>query len=277
MSTNSLIGTLTKDRFFGRYVHGDGYPTWMGPQLLRILARHDGDLAKMLDTLLHKHTQGWSYLTDNAEAPYDFVGPERSVFVPYVGMAYRETPGDTTPYTGRIGASWNGDGGASWGYFFTSTDLTTAELVVVYFDEKPEEVARIPLAQLHTLDRKAWEPIECGANFERCCHLAWAHLGKDKMPKGTDRLGMRTWLGLDPLTPDNAIGCIKDGKRYLFTGGGSLRGGIWYCSAKYTNGRRAPDVAFRTGMSWRAGVQYGGEILPGVEAIYPPVLTSATS
>lgn len=267
-----MVGTVSGTEFQGRYVHSSGYPTWMGPQLVRILARHDGDLARMLHTLTVKHVEGWSYLTEKAEPPYDFVGPERSVFEPYVGMAYREG-GDDELWTGHLGGA---PIEVPWGYFFTSTDLTTAELVVAYMDDTAEEVLRTPATQLHKLTGEDWGKAECGQQYERCGHLAWYHVGRDKMPKGTDRIGMRTWLGLDPLTPDDAIGCIKDGKKYLFTGSGSSRGGLWYCGAKYTNGRQAPDVAFRTQQSWRGGVMSGGELLSGVTPIYPPIPTSGS-
>jgi hypothetical protein len=57
MSTRSVIGYVEGDGFIGRYCHWDGYPSWMGNQLWKIV-RRDGLPEALL--ILCEENYGWS-------------------------------------------------------------------------------------------------------------------------------------------------------------------------------------------------------------------------
>ena len=57
MSTRSIIGYVEGDGFVGRYCHWDGYPSWMGSQLWKIIHR-DGIKEALL--ILCEENYGWS-------------------------------------------------------------------------------------------------------------------------------------------------------------------------------------------------------------------------
>lgn len=159
MSTRSVVGTvdLATGEFKGRYVHSDGYPTARGPVLTEILARFDGGLAQMLKVITEDHF-GWSYL--DVHYAQNTLGPARADLVSNVGLAYRNhVEQEDYWYTGKLNG---GDDVEEWGYFFTSTDPSTAELIVT--TDGARVVAKLPVTMLHRISPAGWDHIEMNAN-----------------------------------------------------------------------------------------------------------------
>ena len=69
MSTHSAICELHGDAVRGRYVHSDGYPTWMGATLWALVQRDGVEVVRQ--TVIHDH-YGWSHL----KADYPELTPE---------------------------------------------------------------------------------------------------------------------------------------------------------------------------------------------------------
>lgn len=276
MATRSAIGTIDAEGHFrGRYVMNSGYPTWRGPMLARLLAKHG--LTKLLKVTTEKH-YAWSTLAvDQTTERPDWVGKDRRYrAVPGFGIAWTTTKtrfapeGQTGPeewVIGTLGAE-SDTADTEWGYYFAGVDTEAPELVIAVHDGQPREVARIKIDELGSVTEGQWAAIECGFGFERCTHMASYHV--KGLPKASRSLGMQTWLGLRPLTARDAIGAVINGRRYVLGGSGSLRGGWWYCSAKYANGRPAPDQAIHTGERFGPDGYIAPTVLPGVKLVYPP-------
>jgi hypothetical protein len=69
MSTRSAIARWNDGKWIGVYVHSDGYPTWRGKELWRLL--HEGaggDVEKLLTFLIDTHPNGWSSLGEELVA-----------------------------------------------------------------------------------------------------------------------------------------------------------------------------------------------------------------
>lgn len=121
MSTRSAFGTLENGHFRGRYIHSDGYPSYNGVMITRLLQR-DG-VERTLQVLTQDH-YGWSSLIPDlpeltlelrADLPnirYDFENPAHSwsylqpgeiqgdgrfVGVPGYGIAYTTEEGQSDP------------------------------------------------------------------------------------------------------------------------------------------------------------------------------------
>jgi hypothetical protein len=169
MSTRSVVGTIDDaGTFRGRYVHSDGYPSWQGPALTRILARLDGDLPQMIRTVT-TDWYGWSILDGAQEGRYDDMLGERGARVPGFGVAYTTAQGQSEPddWTTFDPAGGFLDCFIEWAYGFTSADPATAELhVFVNVDETAREVVRVPVRDMHRTDwgrvERAGESLEEG-------------------------------------------------------------------------------------------------------------------
>jgi hypothetical protein len=277
MSTRSLIARVGvhEGQFRGRYVHADGYPTGMGSTLWTALHGHfKNNLSAMLAYLIDApHAVcGWSaivgknfslkpgYTWQKATADgakYEVYSKHPNYMRP---QCFAGRPGEE-PYTFT---EKNLEGGTDieWLYIF---DEVERKLFVRDVSAK-EDVAIIDLNG----DEPDWSEVECGENFERCSHYAWAH---GLLPK-TSNLSTQTWLGNRPLEFRDAIAFLVGGKRYKATGSGgdaefmnrctAHPKGPWVATVVAGNGcRRDIPVAARTS---------NGEYLPlsGVTWIYPP-------
>lgn len=89
MSTNSVVGVPHEDSWRGRYVHWDGYPTAMVPDLFTIVARDGYETAVRILTQEH---YGWSSLNVTTATllgrGVDRRDPKRFVEVVGYGTAY---------------------------------------------------------------------------------------------------------------------------------------------------------------------------------------------
>ena len=97
MSTRSCVAIKHEVGWRGRYIHMDGYPSGVGVELIKILARDGYD--KAVTILLEQH-YGWSSLdaaspSDKALSPvYD---DGRFKAVPGYGIAYTTQDGQSSP------------------------------------------------------------------------------------------------------------------------------------------------------------------------------------
>ena len=127
-----------------------------------------------------------------------------------------------------------------------------------------------------------FEVLECGTDFERCGHMAWAHVPEVESNGPQHNLNTKQYLGLEPLEDlHTAFAVIVDGRRYTRTGSGvngayahnfaELRRQIpnldpeaWYESVKAGNGRTKYLPAARL-------VRGSDQIpYPGVTWVFPP-------
>lgn len=88
MSTHSTVALPLDNGFMGRYIHGNGYPTWQAVALLA-LVRRDG-LETVRRVLTQEH-YGWSRLDPNAKTGDANFLDERGEIVPGYGLAYTDT------------------------------------------------------------------------------------------------------------------------------------------------------------------------------------------
>jgi hypothetical protein len=284
MSTRSVIARVGEHegKFSGRYVHADGMPTSMGATLWNLLHGYfKNDQGAMLAYLIDAaHAQaGWSAIVDKD-------------FTLKPGYTWQKAIADGAKYEvyskradyrrPQSFASRPEDP-----YLFTEKDLengTDIEWVYAFDEEHRKlfvrDVSAKEDAAVIDLDGEEpnWTAIECGENFERCSHYAWAH---GLQPK-TSNLSTQTWLGNRPLGFRDAVGFIINGKRYTATGSGGnaeylnryrtgklFAFGTWVSMVKSTNGR---TMEFSTAEILSAG-EYAP--LPGVTWILPGTKVNA--
>lgn len=294
MSTRSIIGTTDGTTFTGIYCHFDGYPSNMVRSLAAIITRDGHDALPILLGSERRarggETASWTSLTPEMPSPdTELPYPDRSTYLdctpqedidPGILALYSHLATGSEEkrdqmiegygsvmnthsirFSGAISDREADTGWCEWVYLFTD-DLT----VIVYeIGEGLTEVGRFTrndLAAITEDDEAACERIaqaECGEDYSRCAHYAWAH---DKtVPDESHRLGMREWLGLEPISLDRAIGATVKGERFEFTGGGRSNGRTWEMSVK--GGGYMPAIRMDSrGRHMRS--------LPGVELSFPP-------
>lgn len=141
MSTRSVVAIPDGDAWKGRYVHWDGYPTYMAPSLTD-LVRRDG-LAKVVLTLTESF-YGWSTIDPNETRLEDCSGFDAKQFASVVGfgVAYKDQPKEwLTP---------NDDAGTEWVYI-----LCPAGLLVVKQGETDQAIGLFDWNTDHD-----WEAIQ---------------------------------------------------------------------------------------------------------------------
>jgi hypothetical protein len=160
MNTRSAFGTIKGARFTGRYIHSDGYPSYMGWQLANLI-RRDGAEEVLRRVTIDRY--GWSELdfTRGASPPLgQFRADGRFAIERGYGVAYTTRDGQSAEgkwvrlEVGAPGA--DGDYGIEWAY---AIDTGRRELVVLESGDIVREVARIPLSGL-VADRGPWERVE---------------------------------------------------------------------------------------------------------------------
>lgn len=266
MSTRSLVGTITKTgKYAGRYVHSDGYPHGRIPALVEIIARHDGNLRYVIETLTKTHSE-WRSLGygGNVEGFGDTFEDEQG------GPLWRGSLHED-----------NDDFDIEWGYFFTSRDESKAELVItqrhraserdIHDSYRQVERARIKVTELHKLTERDIRVIECGEHFERCIHVAEYHFPQINLFHA--RMATGKVLGavaLDPVA--DATHATWKGTRYELAWGGHDGGpwggkpGLYYRTGVDEFGHRADIAIARTNSKSRPGQKI---ILPSVTLEYP--------
>ena len=240
MSTRAVIARQTFDGWEGVYQHSDGYPTGLGRELWRCLhsAEYAGDVTRFLEDVIDAHPRGWSHFglaipRDQWDA-YVESGFSEEFFKRH---AVRECYCHSHYFAARDGScapdsehhkpdapsgivtydpSADGADGLEWAYCFNFGSLTV-------FAALPSDVRRIGDAyqtatgDVYELrpyawqvvgvfslrgDEPDWQVVECGRNFDRCPHYAWAHLsGNDQEKVRSDprlsKLGMREYVRIN--------------------------------------------------------------------------------
>ena len=184
-------------KFVGVYHHWDGYPTGLGLKLIELLnGKFKGNLEKMLTWVIDTHSAGWSTLHGTSDSNYKPV----CYCHPKKGTRSAEKKGQYMTQADDCGAEWN--------YVF---DTQNGILYVV------DVYAKIttPIVLGNEIN---WQQVECGANFERCKHVADFHV-KD-LPEQCSRMSMSKWLGYEALQISDAIAVVVRGRRYEITGSG---------------------------------------------------------
>lgn len=245
MSTRSFVGKINSDGTFkARYVHSDGYPTYLARQLLALVQRDDAE--KVLSTVTEEH-YGWSSL--NAETPdIEGVTPDRDADfrsaeyqasrfqdgrfanIPGYGIAYTTQKGQSSPddwVEGGVNLDTEegmGDfGWVEWGYLIDSEENS---ILVLRTDgqffhpgSNCKVAGRVPFDAEEVDELLA--TVECGENYEYCSHYAWVHFD---VPDESKRLSTAEWLEHEQMNTSSAIAVTVDGSTYQLTGGGVSSG-----------------------------------------------------
>jgi hypothetical protein len=276
MSTRGIIARSTGEgTFIGRYHHSDSMPTSLGKFLWDLFHGHfQNNLDKMLTYLIDvPHAVcGWSTIVDKDFSLKPGYGWQKAVGRNSKYEVYTRDPDYRRPqcFAGRPGETEDTrtekdlkDTDCEWLYAF---DVEQNKMFVRDLNNK-EDVAVVDLNG----KEPDWAKIECGENWERCHHLAWAHnlVGRDS------NLSTQQWLERKPLTVHEAVAVIVGGKTLKLTGSGgdadfynrtrreSFPSGTWVAACIHKNGRRVElPIAYRTAKGYTPYV--------GVQWVYPP-------
>lgn len=244
MATRSIVGIPYRQTWHGRYVHNDGSPEHMVPALMGLVA--ELGLAGVT-RLINQESRGWSRLAPRVKdcVPMNdgdawLTEKESSGF----GMEFAYVYGDMGLRVYRPSEDQK-----SW--------VKAATLPY-----------HVPVAPLRL------QQLECGDEFERCRHYAWAHYPEAKGTKYTTAV----WLGREPPTLHDAIAFVKDGVRYEVEGGGE-----WGAKdAPWERGMGLGSVDIYFPYRWLRVKGSDGHVcawkrvdgkevlLPGVAAVFPP-------
>lgn len=267
MSTSALVGGTRNNLTQTQRIYMDGYPTHTGPAIAALVSARGRDAA--LDALLDSGP--WTYLRTTRP-------PETHL---YADLAYRDGVGVYEPATADfhpIPPWWSTE--IEWSYLLSDTHLTVSN--------EPDSVnATIALDDLPDMtSREAWIAVECGPAWERCPHRAATHL--ENLPGDSGHLGMRQYLGLEPLLPSQASAVVLGARRITLSGGGgSSPYGAQVVVLPPRMTRRALSALTGSARPFYAlGKSPGGrkctvlvslddQPLEGVEYIYPPLAPAA--
>ncbi len=255
-------------------------PTSLGSFLWALLHGHfQNDLARMVEYLVDAPhaTCGWSTIVKKDFRLKPGYGWQKAIADGAKYDVYSKRPDYRRPqcFAGRPGETedtrtekdlQNTD--CEWLYAF---DVEQRKMFVRDLRHK-EDVAVVDL----TAPEPDWTKIECGENFERCHHLAWAH----NLAPRTSNLSTQKWLEREPLDMHDAVAVIVGGKTLKLTGSGGdanyhnrinaqhypgrkrFPSGTWVAACLHKNGHRVElPIAYRTGNEYRP--------YDGVQWVYP--------
>ena len=276
------------------HIHDDGttvtagiddcaHPLHLLPQLAAI-ARRQGGLAGLAANLVGAGGKAWG-LIDADQIDYATLGPVRDDWQSAPPMSnesrawwhqnHYRTHQAIEPGLGRrrIAARENHalaiDEGVATSHSGEYAYAITAEHVIVYIATEWHhttlpEVARFTFDELVALTREQAAVVHYGEHFERVNPQVGYMAGHDA-PEESARLHMRTWLGLDPLVANDAIGIrYADGTELRFLSSHSQTETLRQQSAITADGKRV-DVALPI-VGWRLVAAPSG-----TELLYPPV------
>lgn len=266
MSTRSVIARAGKieGEFSGTYHHWDGMPTRLGKTMWKLLHGHfKNDLERMLRILIDEHS-AWSTIVEKS---------------------FRLKPGYSSDHKKKNPVCYCHGERSEKNTLFTHNNLepsTDIEWLYVFDWEHNRLCVRDVRHSEEVLielngEEPDWAIVECGKNFERCAHYAWAH---GLLPR-TSNLSTQTWLGNRPLEFCDAIGFFIGGKRFAATGSGgnsdylqrstgaSWPRNTWIASVKARNGKR---LDFPVALIGEGGYQP----FPGVQWVLPPTKNHPT-
>lgn len=264
MGTRSLIARPSEGGgFTGVYVHWDGYPTHQVRELHRIVtATFAGDAIKARDAILAK---SWSSLTDpnliSATQAEQYAQPGYEI-VAGVGVAHDgvELVQSTEPHLWAF----------EWAYVIDAKGVRVLE---------PEVAAD----QVHSIWNERgvvrWDQpfspeqavqIECGENWVRCKHMAYAHDPKAQaLP-----YNMREWIGQVPAdSAGNATKIVVNGRRRNLSGGYSQNR---KARTGYLAGKRHTEVTLFSIVDDQAVLTYD-HILPPTKTLGERILPAGST
>ncbi len=213
MSTRSVIARPFNGGWTGVYCHSDGYPTNQVAAIRRIMRDvHSSHTMGTRDALL---ARSWEFL------PAEHM--EQRLIDSYLNRPeYEVLPGYGIALASKIKVSSKDDPfGLEWAYVLHHTGIDvhacldggwTFIATVRWSDPAPNLTA-----------------IECGSDWSRCSHMAFAH---DKRARHTN-YGMRVWIGQDPTTyAMDAKWVVINERRRALTGSGYAADGQWLSHLK---------------------------------------------
>jgi hypothetical protein len=219
MSTRGIVGIPHDAGFTGRYFHSDAYPTWTGPQLLKLYREH-GSAQAVIEYLTRPGEAGyWTNIGGDWQEADDF----------------RELITNTE------------DAGAEWAWLLSERGIDV--VAAMRIDRKKAigrfgDIGRVVWEHVGRVvwdaEEVDWLRIECGKNLERCIHYAWRHFPEAK----DSRLGTSVWLGREQPGQTDVTELIVNstGKRIKLSGSGNrgtahhqyydpdARTAYWWCS-----------------------------------------------
>lgn len=312
MSTRSFVGKINNDGTFkARYVHSDGYPTYLGRALLELALRDGAET--VLETVTEEH-YGWSNLsadtpdiegvTPDREADFGSAEFQASLFkggdhppiygdgrfanVPGYGIAYTTKQGQSDPDEWIEGSldldAGTGSGDFNWLEWGYLIDTDENSILVLRLDggflsvgASAQVAGRIPIHSGEVEELLA--TVECGDNYEHCSHYAWVHFD---VPDESKRLSTSEWLGHEEVSLNNAHKVTVEGVTYRLTGSGVSSEYRHHMSAD----RATPVI--KPGKGWLATARTdtdtevlvrtrteGGNPVKGVEYHFPPTAKTA--
>jgi hypothetical protein len=205
MATRACIAIPTDNGFKGRYSHSDGNPAWLLRQLVTLVNRDGVDAARKM---LFENHFGWSYIADGTVADEtNRLGADRATLVPGYGLAYSAEEEPDKPITNTEDSGW-----LAWAYVLNDLGVAVFRPADPDAGVQWEHVGNVRYTDDLTDD--VIRQLECGEDFERCSHYAWYH---DARVPRENRIGMRQWLGLDPI---RSVGDVRSacGAAYTLTG-----------------------------------------------------------
>lgn len=259
MSTRAIIARPTDDGWQGAYQHSDGYPTWLGKRLHSACREHfDGNAEAMMKFLIDDHPGGWSSIGSLNPAAAKGYTEDAPMFVPesdgpVAYAAYRAHADAPRCYCHSERAEHRAEGSnvathadaaSLWDVQWTY--ICTPDMLMVFIGcSEMQPVGAI--AWDEEVSDERWAKIECGENYERCCHYAYVHV--PDLPDEYRQCSMDLLCGARKPEPDDAIKFVIKG--VTVTNRGSGHAESYYASrGNTTNGERA------NGHRWFGSVEY---------------------
>lgn len=226
MSTRSVVAVPDGEKWKGRYVHSDGYPSHLLTTLHQLVNR---DGVETVIKVITEDRYGWSSLNadelplmdvaPDGDAPYGSAAQKAAMYAPggmYADGRFASVSGYGTAYTTVDNQSspdeWvlsdGEDWGTEWAYVLHPEHVTVMRRL--HSDESPA----VGFFGMPAADGGHWgiyayvrydaeltdallEIVECGIDYSHCGHYAWAHFPE---AEGTN-LDTDEWLGRKPVEP----------------------------------------------------------------------------
>lgn len=260
MSTRSIVARAEGDGFSGRYVHDNGYPPYQGATLWRMAKEEfKGDIEAMLKALVDKGV-AWSLLDDAQDwAAYEkrwHPYPEtKKRWVKGLGVKMAQQDIEKKEWHGEEDADFSD---AEWIYVLSGGEQPT--LRVLTGKMPPELIGSFDLRG----EEPDWQAVECGADLERCPHVAEAHFPETSGTPAAS-LSAKQYLGREPMEPEDAWGALYLGEEWKLTSMKRRTG-------SYPGNRGKLEVWAESASGQETWLQVEGEGTPAMDLHYPKTL-----
>jgi hypothetical protein len=292
MSTRGIIAVGTIDRWRGVYNHSGSYPTWMGPELMGHLGREivTGKTLTEIGASILKFDDWESYL---AGGVCKYCGKLNGRPHSITGTVYgKDKPGFYPDKSAKHHQHLKlSDTKKNQ---FTEKDIAeSTDIEWVYVIDPKANVVHVidvrhdrkHVGDMNFTEEANYKVLECGAEFERCTHMAWAHFPEIDQSGPQAILSTSAYLGFRPLVDFHyAYAYEIKGKRFL-RGGCGINGR--YASERFSS----PIIKNPKSTAWYQTVKVGDVDLgyrpvaridknggytpwPGVKWIFPPTLVN---